>query len=116
MWAIAGQPDITRRLAITSHIKSYVSPKGALIFDHPHNGHYVGDRRQGAVDNSCHEAFSWSRASNPSKMRWRPTWPLAAASSRWRSSVGRNSMVVWKNVQDSQVDSKWQSSPIGRAQ
>jgi integrase/recombinase XerD len=79
-------------------------------------GHYVGDRRQGAVDNSDHEAFSWSRASNPSKMRCRPTWPLAAASSRWRSSVGRNSMVVWKNVQDSQIDSKWQSSPMGRAQ
>ena len=43
MWAIAGQPDITRRLAITSHIKSYVSPKGALIFDHPHNGHRSAD-------------------------------------------------------------------------
>jgi integrase len=79
-------------------------------------GHYVGDRRQGAVDNSCHDAFSWSRASSPSKMRWRPSWPLAAASSRWRSSVGRNSMVVWKKVQDSQMDSKWQSSPMGRAQ
>jgi integrase/recombinase XerD len=57
-------------------------------------GHYVGDRRQGAVDNRCHEAFSWRRASSPSKMRCRPIWPLAAASSRWRSSVGRNSMVV----------------------
>jgi hypothetical protein len=32
-------------------------------------GHYVGDRRQGAVDNRCHEAFSWSRASSPSKIR-----------------------------------------------
>jgi len=30
--------------------------------------------------------------------------------------VGRNSIVVWKNVQDSQIDSKWQSIPIGRAQ
>jgi len=79
-------------------------------------GHYVGDRRQGAVDKWGHEAFSWSRASNPSKMRWRPIWPLAAASSRWRSSVGRNSIVVWKNVQDSQMDSKWQSRPTGRAQ
>jgi integrase/recombinase XerD len=79
-------------------------------------GHYVGDRRQGPVDNSGHEALSWSRASNPSKMRCRPTWPLAAASSRWRSSVGRNSIVVWKNVHDSQMDSKWQSSPMGRAQ
>src|SRR5438067_12672938 len=27
-------------------------------------GHYVGDRRQVAVDNSCHEALSWSRASS----------------------------------------------------
>ena len=24
-------------------------------------------------------------------------------------------MVVWKNVQDSQIDSKWQSIPTGRA-
>jgi site-specific recombinase XerD len=79
-------------------------------------GHYVGDRCQGVVDNSSHEAFSWSRASSPSKICCRPIWPLAAASSRWRSSVGRNSMVVWKNVQDSQIDSKWQSSPMGRAQ
>ena len=30
--------------------------------------------------------------------------------------VGRNSMVVWKNVHDSQMDSKWQSRPTGRAQ
>src|SRR5947207_14104764 len=40
-------------------------------------GGYVGDR--------CQEASSLSlsrRASSPSKMRWRPTWPLAAASSR----------------------------------
>jgi len=29
-----------------------------------------------------------------------------AASSRWRCRVGRNSMVVWKKVQDSQMDSK----------
>jgi integrase/recombinase XerD len=79
-------------------------------------GHYVGDRRPGAVDKSCQEAFSWSRASNPSKMRWRPTWPLAAASSRWRSRVGKNSVVVWKKVHDSQMDSKWQSRPTGRAQ
>jgi integrase len=45
-------------------------------------GHYVGDQRQAPVDNSCQDAFSWSRASSPSKMRWRPIWPFAAASSR----------------------------------
>src|SRR5487761_1122531 len=65
---------------------------------------------------SGHEAFSWSRASSPSKFFWRPTWPLPAASSRWACRVGRNSMVVWKNVHDSQMDSKGQSSPTGRAQ
>ncbi|MCA1695014.1 MAG: tyrosine-type recombinase/integrase, partial [Actinobacteria bacterium] len=27
--------------------------------------------------------------------------------------VGRNSMVVWKKVQDSQIDPKWQSGPTG---
>jgi len=79
-------------------------------------GHYVGDRGQGAVDNWSREAFSWSLASGPSKMCCRPTRPLAAASSRWRLSVGRNSVVVWKKLQDSRIDSKWQSSPTGRAQ
>jgi hypothetical protein len=53
-----------------------------------------------------HEALSSSRASSPSKIFWRPSWPLLAASSRWRRRVGRNSMVVWKNVHDSQMDSK----------
>src|SRR6266704_2249051 len=53
-----------------------------------------------------HEALSWSRASSPSKTFCRPTWPLPAASSRWAWRVGRNSMVVWKNVHDSQMDSK----------
>jgi hypothetical protein len=71
-------------------------------------GGYVGHR--------CQETSSLRRASRPSKMRWRPSWPLAAASSRCFSSVGRNSTVVWKNVQDSQIDSKWQSSSTGRAQ
>ena len=79
-------------------------------------GHYVGDRGQGAVDNWSREAFSWSLASGPSKMCCRPTRPLAAASSHWRLSVGRNSVVVWKKLQDSRIDSKWQSSPTGRAQ
>src|SRR5713226_7385665 len=34
-------------------------------------GHHVGDRCQGSVDNRSHEAFSWRRASSPSKMRCR---------------------------------------------
>ena len=55
---------------------------------------------------SGHEALSWSRASSPSKIFCRPVWPLPAASSRWACRVGRNSMVVWKNVHDSQMDSK----------
>ena len=53
-----------------------------------------------------HEAVSSSRASTPSKIFCRPVWPLTAASSRWACRVGRNSMVVWKNVHDSQMDSK----------
>ena len=53
-----------------------------------------------------HEALSSSRASRPSKTFCRPSWPLPAASSRWRCRVGRNSMVVWKKVHDSQMDSK----------
>jgi transposase len=51
-------------------------------------GGYVGHR--------CQETSSWSRASSPSKMRWRPTWPLAAASSRCLSRIGVNSGVVTK--------------------
>jgi integrase len=61
-------------------------------------GHYAGDR--------CQEAASSRRVRRPSKTFCRPIWPLAAASSRWRSRVGLNSMVVWKNVHDSQIDSK----------
>ena len=57
-----------------------------------------------------------SRSRIPSNIFCRPTWPLVAASSRWRWSVGLNSMVVTKNVQDSQIDSKWQSISTGRAQ
>jgi hypothetical protein len=90
-------------------------------------GGYVGDRRQdmGADPARCggspatipaHEALTSSRCSSPSKMRWRPTWPFAMASSRCRSRVGRNSSVVTKKEQDSQIDSKWQSSSTGRAQ
>jgi len=69
---------------------------------------YVGDRRQ--------DASSSRRCRRPSKIFLRPSWPLAAASSRWLRSVGRNSTVVTKKVQDSQMDSKWQSISTGRAQ
>ena len=69
---------------------------------------YVGDR--------CQEAVSSSRWRSPSKTFCRPIWPLSVASSRWAWRVGRNSMVVTKKVQDSQIDSKWQSSSTGRAQ
>jgi hypothetical protein len=53
-----------------------------------------------------YDAVSSSRVSSPSKTFCRPSWPLSAASSRWRCRVGRNSMVVWKNAHDSQMDSK----------
>lgn len=65
-------------------------------------GHYAGD----PVKVSCQEADWSSRVSSPSKIFCRPSWPLSAASSRCACRVGRNSMVVWKNVQDSQMDSK----------
>ncbi len=72
-------------------------------------GHYAGDRCQ--VDRligrqAGHDAVSSSRASSTSKTFCRPSWPLSAASSRCRCRVGRKSMVVWKNVHDSQMDSK----------
>lgn len=73
-----------------------------------HLGGYVGD--------CCQGASSSSRVRSPSKIFWRPTWPLETASSRCRRSVGRNSIVVTKNEQDSQIDSKWQSNSTGRAQ
>jgi len=71
-------------------------------------GGYVGHR--------CQEASSARRSSRPSKTFCRPIWPLARASSRCRSSVGLNSIVVTKKEQDSQIDSKWQSISTGRAQ
>ena len=73
---------------------------------------YVGDRRQGPGQ----DASVSSRSRMLSKIFWRPSWPLVAASSRWRCRVGRNSMVVTKKLQDSQMDSKWQSISTGRAQ
>ncbi|MEU9455823.1 hypothetical protein [Streptomyces sp. NPDC048277] len=42
--------------------------------------------------------------------------PVGCRVVRWRSCVGRNSIVVTKKVQDSQTDSKWQSISTGRAQ
>ena len=69
---------------------------------------YVGDR--------CQVPVASSRSMRPSKIFLRASWPLCAASSRWACRVGRNSMVVTKKVQDSQIDSKWQSSSTGRAQ
>jgi hypothetical protein len=43
-----------------------------------------------------HDACASRRSSRPLKIFRRPTWPLSAASSRWRWRVGRNSCVVWK--------------------
>jgi hypothetical protein len=67
------------------------------------------------LSTTAHEASPLRRSSSPSKIFLRPTWPFAAASSRWASRVGRNSIVVTKNVQLSQMDSKWQSISTGRA-
>jgi site-specific recombinase XerD len=79
-------------------------------------GHYAGDLVKAQTHVRRYDACSSRRVRRPSKIFWRPTCPLAAASSRCRCRVGRNSMVVWKNVHDSQIDSKWQSRPTGRAQ
>ncbi len=46
----------------------------------------------------------------------RPTWPWRSASYRCAWRGGRNSGVVTKNVHDSPIASKWQSSSTGRAQ
>ena len=80
-----------------------------------HLGGYAGDLVKDRTVRG-HDAWSSSRASRPSKIFWRPSWPFAAASSRCRWSVGRNSTVVTKNEHDSQIDSKWQSISTGRAQ
>ena len=80
----------------------------AHVLAFEHFGGYVGNR--------CQDTSSLIRSSNPSKIFCLPIWPFFKASSRWRSSVGLNSMVVMKNEQDSQIDSKWQSISTGRAQ
>jgi hypothetical protein len=88
------EPHDCRRAFASEHLNNNtpVHVLAALL------GHYAGDR--------CQEAASSRRVRRPSKTFCRPIWPLAAASSRWRSRVGLNSMVVWKNVHDSQIDSK----------
>ena len=66
---------------------------------------------------SSQDASVWlarSRSSLKSWARW--VWPLAGASSCWAWRVGRNSMLVWKNAQVSQIDSNAQSSSVGRVQ
>ncbi len=68
-------------------------------------GHYAGDRVK-RKQVFPQEASSSRRSRRPSKIFWRPTWPLSAASSRCRWSVGLNSTVVTKKVHDSQIDSK----------
>jgi hypothetical protein len=52
----------------------------------------------------------------PSKIFWRPIWPLAAWSSRCRWRVGRNSMVVTKKLQDSQLTAHLQQLATVRDQ
>jgi len=106
----AGLPDelglhALRHSYVTHLIEAGYDP----LFVQQQVGHYAGDRCQ--VDRligrqAGHDAVSSSRASSPSKTFCRPSWPLSAASSRCRCRVGRKSMVVWKNVHDSQMDSK----------
>ena len=76
-------------------------------------GHYAGDLVKLILLGGC---LAEAGQQSVEDFLSRPAWPLAAASSRCFSRVGRNSMVVWKKVQDSQIDSKWQSRPTGRAQ
>jgi len=115
LWRTAA--ELPRELSVHCLRHSYVShliENGVdPLFVQQQVGHYAGDRRQ--VDHGWLAASAvrvvqdavWSRrSSRPSKTFCRPSWPLSAASSRWRCRVGRNSMVVWKNVQDSQMDSK----------
>ncbi len=87
-------PHCLRHSYVSHLVEDGIDP----LFVQQQVGHYAGDR--------CQEA-SWSRrVRRPSNTFCRPTWPLAAASSRWRCSVGLNSIVVTKKVHDSQMDSK----------
>src|SRR5881396_2255684 len=81
-----------------------VGEDGGAVGIDPWRGQLAG--RGEAQRLAGHDAFSSSRASSPSKIFCRPSWPWSAASSRWRCRVGWNSMVVWKKVQLSQMDSK----------
>lgn len=74
--------------------------------------HRYGTSSNSAWRRTDYPVCSSSREMSPSKICSRATWPLAAASSRWRSRVGRNSIVVTKNVHDSQIDSKWLVAPV----
>ncbi len=68
-------------------------------------GHYAGDPVKPAGSGVLQPVWVSMRSRSPSKIFCRPSWPLRAASSRWRCRVGLNSMVVTKKVQDSQMDS-----------
>ena len=68
-------------------------------------GHYAGDLVKPPRSGLPQPAWVSMRSRRPSKIFCRPTWPLRAASSRWRWRVGLKSMVVTKKVQDSQMDS-----------
>src|SRR5215831_783452 len=63
-----------------------------------------------------HDASWPTRASREANSCPRWSWCLAMASSCWAAKVGRNSMLVWKKVQVSQIDSNAQSSSGGRVQ
>ena len=76
----------------------------------------VGKAHAYAGDRACQVPVGSSRWMIPSKMSCRAVWPLHAASSRWRCRTGRNSGVVRKYVQLSQIVSNRQSSCAGRAQ
>jgi hypothetical protein len=72
----------------------------------------VGEAQGRAVHEASWSARASSEANNCS--RW--SWCLARASSCWACRMGRNSMLVWKKVQVSQIDSNAQSSSAGRVQ
>jgi len=100
-WSRALYLEFTVSLTSAVFLRCHVHAFAAL-------GGYVGD--------ACQEASCCSRANRRWKIFWRPTWPLAMASSSWLRKVGVNSLVVTKKEHDSQIVSKWQSSSTGRAQ
>ncbi len=80
-WSRALYVEFVRRADVATFIQCHLNAFEYL-------GGYVGHR--------CQETPSWRRARSPSKMRCRPTWPLAAASSRCLRRIGVNSGVVTK--------------------